>query len=61
MREAAFKTAAQNGLILLIMKSEKMSLEDIFLKVTESSADIISGGVSLEEEETKTEKADDTK
>ena len=43
------------------MKSEKMSLEDIFLKVTESSADIISGGVSLEEEETKTEKADDTK
>ncbi|MCQ4725525.1 ABC transporter ATP-binding protein [Anaerotignum faecicola] len=61
VREAAFKTAAQNGLILLIMKSEKMSLEDIFLKVTESSADIISGGVSLEEEETKTEKADDTK
>ncbi|MCI8342153.1 MAG: ATP-binding cassette domain-containing protein [Firmicutes bacterium] len=36
VREAAFLAAASSELTLLLMKSEKMSLEEIFLQVTES-------------------------
>lgn len=36
IREIAFKIAVKNNFVLLLMKSEKMSLEDVFLQVTEN-------------------------
>jgi len=36
-REAAFDNAVRNGFKLVMIKSEKMSLEDVFLQVTEEN------------------------
>lgn len=49
VREAAFRIAVKNNLVLLLIKSEKMSLEDVFLQVTEN-----------EPEETSEPKAEET-
>jgi ABC-2 type transport system ATP-binding protein len=55
-REAAFETAKENGFVLLIMKSEKLSLEDVFLKVTEESENMeFTKEASAETENTKTD------
>ncbi|MCJ7854911.1 ABC transporter ATP-binding protein [Lachnospiraceae bacterium NSJ-143] len=35
-REAAFNNAVKNGFVVLLIKSEKMSLEEVFLQVTEN-------------------------
>ena len=39
MREAACNAAVSGGLALLLMKSERLSLEEIFLQVTESAGE----------------------
>lgn len=36
IRKIAFEVAVKNNFVLLLMKSEKMSLEDVFLQVTEN-------------------------
>ena len=38
-REAAFDNAVRNGFKLLMLKSDKMSLEEVFLQVTENAAE----------------------
>ncbi len=37
VREAVFNAAVSKGLVILIMKSEKMSLEEVFLQVTDEN------------------------
>ena len=49
-REAAFDNAVRNGFKLLMLKSDKMSLEEVFLQVTENAS----------EEEKKEENTEDT-
>ena len=50
-RQAAFETAREKGFVLLLIKSEKLTLEEVFLKVTEN-AEIEE---TEENEETKTD------
>ena len=50
-RQAAFETAKEKGFVLLLIKSEKLTLEEVFLKVTEN-AEIEE---TEETEETKTD------
>lgn len=62
-REAAFDNAVRNGFKLLMLKSDKMSLEEVFLQVTENAAEEENAETSEEETETapvsdNTEKAE---
>lgn len=50
-RQVAFETAKEKGFVLLLIKSEKLTLEEVFLKVTEN-AEIEE---TEETEETKTD------
>ena len=50
-REAAFDNAVRNGFKLLMLKSDKMSLEEVFLQVTENSAEEENAETSEEETE----------
>lgn len=51
-REAAFDNAVRNGFKLLMLKSDKMSLEEVFLQVTENAAEEENAETSEEETET---------
>lgn len=51
-REAAFDNAVRNGFKLLMLKSDKMSLEEVFLQVTENAAEEENTETSEEETET---------
>ena len=51
-REAAFDNAVRNGFKLLMLKSDKMSLEEVFLHVTENAAEEENAETSEEETET---------
>ena len=51
-REAAFDNAVRNGFKLLMLKSDKMSLEEVFLQVTENAAEEENAEPSEEETET---------
>ncbi|MBR5467940.1 MAG: hypothetical protein IKU80_01785, partial [Firmicutes bacterium] len=50
-RETAFEIAKENGFTLLLIKSEKLTLEEVFLKVTENAE----AGIIEEETEGKEE------
>ena len=50
-RETAFEIAKENGFTLLLIKSEKLTLEEVFLKVTENAE----AGIAEEETEGKEE------
>ena len=51
-REAAFDNAVRNGFKLLMLKSDKMSLEEVFLQVTGNAAEEENAETSEEETET---------
>ena len=51
-REAAFDNAVRNGFKLLMLKSDKMSLEEVFLQGTENAAEEENAETSEEETET---------
>lgn len=51
-REAAFDNAVRNDFKLLMLKSDKMSLEEVFLQVTENAAEEENAETSEEETET---------
>ena len=51
-REAAFDNAVRNGFKLLMLKSDKMSLEEVFLQVTENAAEEENAETAEEETET---------
>lgn len=51
-REAAFDNAVRNGFKLLMLKSDKMSLEEVFLQVTENAVEEENAETSEEETET---------
>ena len=51
-REAAFDNTVRNGFKLLMLKSDKMSLEEVFLQVTENAAEEENAETSEEETET---------
>lgn len=56
-RETAFEIAKNNGFVLLLIKSEKLTLEEVFLKVTENDDEGIEEDV--EEVETTEEKVEE--
>ena len=51
-REAAFDNAVRNGFKLLMLKADKMSLEEVFLQVTENAAEEENAETAEEETET---------
>ena len=52
-REAAFDNAVRNGFKLLMLKSDKMSLEEVFLQVTENASEEEKKEENTEEEKTE--------
>lgn len=57
-RETAFNIAKDNGFVILLVKSEKLSLEEVFLKVTEDAENGVSYEETAPEEEAVEEAAE---